>query len=75
MSNAYPDTVSDRFPALLRSVSRLVRILEGSATRRRTRTILAGLGHLALLALGVGALLLPGLPGRQASPCGGHQHQ
>lgn len=68
MSDTSPGTEPDRFPALLRSVSRLARILEGSATRRRTRTILAGLGHLALLALGIGALLLPGAGTNAAGP-------
>lgn len=68
MSDAYPRPVSDRFPALLRSVSRLARILECPEPRRRTRTILAGLGHLALLALGVVALLLPGSGTNAAGP-------
>ena len=77
MSNARPGTMADRSSLLLRAVSHIRRVPQAFGSRRRARALAVGLGHLALLALGIGALLLPasgtnaaGSSGPPAAPSG-----
>lgn len=70
MSDVRPGTLAERLSTVLRAALRSSQALTALGSRRRVCSLAVRLGHLALLALGIGALLLPATATNAAVPGG-----